>query len=242
MQHRTVLTLAALSIALGAAPALAQEAEAPASPATPAAAPAPQHEPVYIRVGTTAILAIREPMGDVSIADRAAVIQSRVNQVLLHHPYLTAADVKVLRVGPTPVVYWGPFAIASADVAHARLNNYSSPDLLAHTWANNLRSAARAFFEAKRMPDRALYRNEKGSDFVYRRTDATFDQPALLENTRYVFTPEDFEYGAGAKDSGQEGFVVFVKKDAASPPEAIYLGNPEGSFTEYTIIRPEDQP
>lgn len=238
MSHRRSSLLAALFVALGGAPALAQEPDAPASPA---ASPAIRQAPVTVRVGTQAVLSIREPLGEVTIEERAAVIQSRIDQVLLHHPYLTAGDVKVLRVGVTPVVYWGPFAIASADAAHARLNNYSSPDLLAHTWADNLREAARIFLAAKRMPARALYRNEKGSDFVYVKTDRTLDQPAELENTRYVFTPEDFEYGAGVRESGQQGFVVFVRKDAPMPPQAIYLGNPEGTFTEYEIVRPEDE-
>lgn len=251
MSQRTIPFVIAALVTLSGAPAFAAGAQptpVPGGPQTPAEpTPKPSASPVasenaIVNIGTTAVFAIRQPQGSISAKDRAAVIQSRVNQVLLHHPYLTWADVKVLRVGPTPVVYWGPFAIVSADAEHARLNNFSSPDVLAHAWANNLRAALKKFISEKKMPERALYRNERGSDFVYRRTERTLAEPTQLKNTRYIFSPDDLEYGAGIREAGQHGFVIFAKKDAGMPPEAVYLGNAEGTFTEYDLIRPEETP
>lgn len=237
-------TLALAAPAFAQAPASVQSpSPAPAaSPAAPAASPAAAgaNAPVPIRVGTRAVMVMREPFGAVTVKDRAAVVQSRLNQVLMYHPYLKASDVKVARDGGQPVVYWGQFPIVAADEAHARANNFSGADLLAHAWANNLREAVREFIAGKKLPERALYRNEKEADFVYRRTDRTASRPTELKNTRYVFHPEDFEWGAGVKESAQAGFVVFVRKDAANPPEQIYLGNSAASFTEYELIRPED--
>jgi hypothetical protein len=238
-------SLAAWLVAsLLAAPAHAQSS----APATPGASPAPAASPaasamtpVPIRIGTRAVMIMREPFGAVTIKERAAVVQSRIDQVLMHHPYLQASDVKVVREGGQPVIYWGPFPIVAADEAHARANNFSSADLLAHAWATNLREAVREFISSKKLPGRALYRNEKDSDFVYRRTDRTLAKPTDLKNTRYVFNPEDFEWGAGVKGSAQQGFVVFIRKDAANPPQQIYLGNSAGTFTEYEWISPEDE-
>ncbi|MDB5101559.1 MAG: hypothetical protein JWM80_5980 [Cyanobacteria bacterium RYN_339] len=213
------------------------------SPA-PSTAPAPAvkaAQPVVIRIGTTAVWSVREPQGTVSAQERGQVVQSRVDQVLLHHPYLTWQDVKLLKEKGEPTIYWGPFPIMTVDAAHARVNNFSSADLLAHAWANNLRAAAKDFFAGKKMPERALYHTEQG-DFTYKRTDKTMNQPTQLRNTRYVFSPEDFEYGAGAKDPGQRGLVIFTKKDAAVPPQQVYLGNAQGSFTEFELIKPEDTP
>lgn len=251
MSQRTLpfVVAALVSLAAPAFAAGAQPTPVPGGPQTPAeptpkpsASPAAPQESAIINIGTTAVFAIRQARGAVTPKERAAVIQSRVNQVLLHHPYLTWADVKVLRVGPTPVVYWGPFAVISADAEHARLNNFSSPDVLAHAWANNLRTALKKFFAEKQMPERALYRNERGSDFVYRRTDKTLAEPTLLKNTRYIFSPDDLEYGSGVREAGQHGFVIFAKKEAGMPPETVYLGNAEGTFTEYEVIRPEETP
>lgn len=245
------VTAAILTTLLLASPALAAgpmqpqppaDSSAPPVPtAIPVASPAPTQPAVPIRVGTRAIMIMREPFGAVSVKDRAAVVQSRLNQVLMHHPYLKASDVKVVREGGQPVIFWGQFPIVAADEAHARANNFSSADLLAHAWANNLREAVREFIAGKKLPERALYRNEREADFVYRRTDRTADRPTDLRNTRYVFHPEDFDWGAGVKESAQSGFVVFVRKDAANPPEQIYLGNTAGTFTEYALIRPEDE-
>jgi hypothetical protein len=209
---------------------------APPVPTTGAGAP------VVIRIGTSALWTIREGQGTVTVAERSAVVQSRIDQVLLHHPYLPWVDVKLLKESGAPTIYWGPFPIMQVDMAHARLNNFSSPDLLAHAWANSMRAGIKTFFAGKHMPNRALYHSEKGNDYTYRRTDHTLNQPNLLRNTRYIFSPEDFQYGAGAKDAGQNGFVVFVKKDAATPPTEIYLGNPQGQFQEYDFIRPEETP
>lgn len=221
------------------APAFAQ-APTPASDPTSAAS-AGANAPVPIRVGTRAVMVMREPFGAVTVKDRAAVVQSRLNQVLMYHPYLKAADVKVGREAGQPVIFWGQFPILAADEAHARANNFSSADLLANAWATNLREAVRDFVAAKKLPERALFRNERQSDFVYRRTDRTVSRPSELKNTRYVFHPEDFEWGAGVKESAQSGFVVFLRKDAGNPPQQIYLGNSASSFTEYEMIRPEDE-
>ena len=238
---RPVVAAILTTLAL-AAPALAQTSPEPAAPASPAPAASPNaNTPVPIRVGTRAVMVMREPFGAVTVKDRAAVVQSRLNQVLMYHPYLKASDVKLGREGGQPVVFWGQFPIVAADEAHARANNFSSADLLGHAWANNLREAVREFIANKKLPERALYRNERQSDFVYRRTDRTTSRPTELRNTRYVFHPEDFEWGAGVKESAQAGFVVFVRKDAANPPEQIYLGNSAASFTEYELIKPEDE-
>ena len=173
MKQVSLSLLAALMLA---APAGAQVASpSPGAEASPVPSPSPSYAPAVVRIGTTAVLSLREPVGDITPEERANVVQSRINNVLLNHPYLTWADVKVLREGVTPVIYWGRFPIVSVDAGHARLNNYSSPDILAHAWANNLRQAAKTFFAAKVMPDRALYRNARGSDFVYRRTEVTFN-------------------------------------------------------------------
>jgi hypothetical protein len=219
--------------------------EAPADPndhAPGLTAATGANAPVVIRIGTVALWTIRESQGKVTVEERAAVVQSRIDQVLLHHPYLTWVDVKLLKDKGIPTIYWGQFPVMQVDMAHARDNNFSSPDLLAHAWANSMRAAVKAFFAAKHMPGRALYHSAKGNDYTYRRSDHTLNQPELLSNTRYVFSPEDFQYGAGAKDAGQNGFVVFVKKDAATPPTEIYLGNPQGQFQEYDFIRPEETP
>jgi hypothetical protein len=239
MKHLPAFLLAA--VAFSGAPAMAQS-PAPAESPAPAASAAPKAEAATVRIGTAAVLAIRLPLGDISPAERAKVVQSRINNVLLNHPYLTWADVKVLREGVTPVVYWGRFPIVSVDAAHAKLNNYSSPDILAHAWANSLRSAAKAFFAAKKMPDRALYQNPKGSDFVFRRTDKTFNDQSKLRNTSFVFSPDDLEWGAGVKEAGQTGFVIFTKVGAGDPPDTVYLGNNEGTFTEYERITENEQP
>lgn len=234
----TLLLVAPAYAAEPAAPKPAVEAPPPAPSTT--TSPAAAQVPVPIRVGTRAIMIMREPFGAVSVKERAAVVQSRLNQVLMHHPYLKASDVKVARDGGQPVVFWGQFPIVAADEAHARANNFSSADLLAHAWANNLREAVREFIAGKKLPERALYHNERDADFVYRRTDRTADRPTDLRNTRYVFHPDDFEWGAGVKESAQSGFVVFVRKDATNPPAQIYLGNTAATFTEYELIRPED--
>lgn len=241
----TFLTTLLLAGPAAAAPGTVPQPPADSSPpplpvASTAPAPAAQ-APVPIRVGTRAVMVMREPFGAVSVKDRAAVVQSRLNQVLMYHPYLKASDVKVVRDAGQPVIFWGQFPIVAADEAHARANNFSSAELLAHAWANNLREAVREFIAGKKLPERALYRNEREADFVYRRTDRTVDRPTALRNTRYVFHPEDFEWGAGVKESAQSGFVVFVRKDAGNPPDQIYLGNSAGSFTEYQFIRPEDE-
>jgi hypothetical protein len=210
----------------------------------PSAQPSPivkTNQPVIIRIGTTAVWTVREPQGTISVQERAQVVQSRIDQVLLHHPYLTWQDVKVLKDRGVPTIYWGQFPIMAVDAAHARANNFSSADLLAHAWANNLRAAAKEFFAGKKMPARALYHTPQG-DFTYRRSERTLNQPTQLRNTRYVFSPEDFEYGAGAKDPGQRGFVIFTMKDAPMPPQQVYLGNGQGTFTEYDFIRPEETP
>lgn len=232
MQLSTLAALALLAAAPSAAPL----------PASPPASTAPAEQPAVVRIGTTAIMVIRAPYGKQGVAERAAVIQSRVDQVLLHHPYLAAKDVKLLRDKGEPVIYWGPFPILAVDLAHARANNFSSADILAHAWANNMRTAIKAFLAAKKMPDTALYHDSKDADFTYKRTAKTFDKPAMLKNTRFVFAPEDLEWGAGVKAAGQHGFVVFAKKDAADPPATIYLGNGDATFTEYEIIKPEDTP
>lgn len=251
MKHLSAIlvasTLLASGPALAASPApaaspAASPAVAPSAPAAPAASTAPANEPAIVRIGTSAVLAIRLPIGDITPAERAKVVQSRINHVLLNHPYLTWADVKVLREGGTPVIYWGRFPIVSVDAAHAKLNNYSSPDILAHAWANSLRSAAKTFFAAKKMPERALYRNERGSDFVFRRTTRTFSDQAKLRNTGYLFSPDDLEWGSGVREAGQNGFVVFTKVGAGNPPDVILLGNNEGTFTEYDRITEDDQP
>ena len=44
------------------------------------------------------------------------------------------------------------------------------------------------------------------------------------------------------KEAGQTGFVIFTKTDAGDPPQTVYLGNSEGTFTEYQLITAEDQP
>ncbi len=242
---------AILTTLLLASPALAAGPMQPQPPAdsspppvpiaSPSAASVTAPPPVPIRVGTRAIMIMREPFGAVSVKDRAAVVQSRLNQVLMHHPYLKASDVKVTREGGQPVIYWGQFPIVAADEAHARANNFSSADLLAHAWANNMREAVREFIAGKKLPERALYRNERQSDFIYRRTDRTVNRPTDLRNSRYVFHPDDFEWGAGVKESAQSGFVVFVRKEAGNAPEQIYLGNSAGTFTEYELIKPEDE-
>lgn len=220
---------------LAAQPSPIPEPSATATPVSPA------NQPVVIRIGTTALWTVREPQGTITVQERAQVVQSRVDQVLLHHPYLTWQDVKVLTDKGAPTIYWGPFPIMAVDAAHARANNFSTADLLAHAWANNLRAAAKEFFAAKKLPGRALYHTE-GGDYTYRRTDRTMNQPTQLRNTRYIFSREDFEYGAGAKDPGQRGFVIFTLKDAPMPPHQVYLGNGQGTFTEYDFIRPEETP
>lgn len=227
------LAAAALLALSGAAPALAQAQ--PAASAVPSAGTS-----VPIRIGSRAVMIIREPFGSISVKERAAVIQSRLDQVLMHHPYLKAEAVRVSREGGAPTITWGPFTIGSADDAHARANSFSSADLLAEAWANNLRLAIREFVAAKQLPARALYRNERDSDYVYRRTDRTHERPSDLKNTKYVFSPNDFVWGAGSTEQSQQGFVVFTKKDAANPPQQIYLGNSAGTFTEYQWISPED--
>ena len=242
---------AVLTTVLLAAPAFAAGPMQPQPPADSSAPPvpgasapaqaAPANGPVPIRVGTRAVMVMREPFGAISVKDRAAIVQSRLTQVLMFHPYLKASDVKVGREAGQPVIFWGQFPITAVDEAHARANNFSSADLLAHAWANNLREAVREFIAAKQLPERALYRNERQSDFIYRRTDRTTSRPTDLKNTRYVFHPEDFEWGAGVKESAQSGFVVFVDKTAGNPPEQIYLGNSAGSFTAYELIKPEDE-
>lgn len=225
----------------------------PASSASPVVTPAPAastrhvpardlNAPVTIHIGTTAVMTIREPQGTVSVAERAQVVQSRIDQVLLHHPYLTWMDVKLLRENGLPTIYWGPFSIIQVDAAHARDNNFSSPDLLAHAWANSMRAAIKAFFAAKRMPERALWRSPTGNVYTYRRTNETMAQPTQLVNTRYIFSPTDFEWGPGSHDPGEHGFVIFIKKGASKPPAAVYLGNGQGTFTQYDWIRPEDTP
>jgi hypothetical protein len=227
------------------APAVAPSATPSMSPsAAPSAVPSavPTEPPSIVRIGTMAVLAIRAPEPGHTIAQRAAVVQSRLNMVLIHHPELSAADVHVKREGVTPVIYWGNFPIVSADAEHARLNNYSSSDLLASAWADSLRKTVRAFFAAKHMPERALYHTLKGGDFVYRRTDNTMNDVSMLEDTGYVFSPEDLVWGAGVRPAGQNGFAIFKKKDADMPPATVYLGNSQGTFTEYALIRPEDQP
>ncbi len=239
MIHR--LAAAICLVCAAALPALAQTQPAAPASATPAsAAPVAVPSAVPIRIGTRAVMIIREPFGAISVKERAAVIQSRLDQVLMHHPYLMAKDVRVTREGGAPTIAWGPFPIVSADEAHARANNFSSADLLAEAWAKNLRTAVGEFIAAKKLPGRALYRNERDSDFVYRRTDRTLEKPNELKNTKYVFSPEDFEWGAGSTEQSQHGFVVFIRKDAASPPQQIYLGNSAGTFTEFQWISPED--
>jgi hypothetical protein len=233
---------APMSPAPGASPAGATPSAAPSAVTSPAASTTPAVEPAIVRIGTAAVLSIRLPLADITPAERARVVQSRVNHVLLNHPYLTWADVKVLREGGTPVIYWGRFPIVSVDAAHAKLNNYSSPDILAHAWANSLRAAAKTFFAAKKMPERALYRNERGSDFVFRRTTRTFADQSKLRNTSYLFSPEDLVWGSGVREAGQNGFVVFTKVGAGNPPDVILLGNNEGTFTEYDRITEDDQP
>lgn len=238
-------SLLASGPALAASPAPAPASAAPAaSPAAPAPTPSatPTYAPAIVRIGTSAVLSVRVPIGDITPAERAQVLQSRINHVLLNHPYLTWADVKVQRDGVTPVIYWGRFPIVSVDAAHAKLNNYSSPDILAHAWANSLRSAIKAFFAAKTMPPRVLYQNDKGSDFVYRRTDRTFADQAKLRNTSYLFSPDDLVWGAGVREAGQNGFVVFTKVGAGDPPSVVLIGNGEGTFTEYDRITEDDQP
>lgn len=240
----SVLMLSASpALAASPAPAPSSTPSAPAS-AAPSAVPSatPSYAPAVVRIGTTAVLAVRLPLGDISPAERAAVVQSRINNVLLNHPYLTWADVKVLREGATPVIYWGRFPIVSVDLAHAKLNNYSNPDILAHAWANSLRAAAKAFFAAKRMPERALYRDRSGNDFIFRKSTRTFADQAKLRNTGYTFSPEDLVWGPGVKEAGQNGFVIFTKSDAANPPDQVFLGNNEGTFTEYDRITENEQP
>jgi hypothetical protein len=241
----SALTIAIAPTALAASPAPQAPAASamPASPG-PSAVPSamPSYAPAIVRIGTAAVLAIRLPQGDISPAERANVVQSRINHVLLNHPYLTWADVKVLRDSGTPVIYWGRFPIVSVDMAHAKLNSYSNPDILAHAWANSLRSAIKTFFAAKKMPDRALYRDKSGSDFVFRRTDKTFADQAKLRNTGYIFSPEDLEWGPGVKEAGQNGFVIFTQIGAGNPPDMVYLGNNQGTFTEYTRITENEQP
>src|SRR4051794_9856205 len=114
------------------------------SPAASAAVPAAKaDQPVVIRVGTTAVWTVREPQGSVSAQERGQVVQSRIDQVLLHHPYLTWQDVKLLNEKGAPTIYWGQFPIMAVDAAHARANSFSTPALLAHAWANNLRAAVK---------------------------------------------------------------------------------------------------
>lgn len=198
--------------------------------------------PVAIRVGTTAVLVLRVPFGGATIAQRAAVVQGRVTQVLLHHPHLTAGTITVVKRPEGPVIMWGPFPIVTVDPAHAKLNQASGPEILAHLWANQLREAVRDFVERKRMPARVLHRLADGSPYTYRRTARVETNPTVLRNTRVVFTPADFDWGPGVKSAGQEGYVIFVRKEATDPPNEVYLGNPQGHFTAYVRMRPEESP
>lgn len=220
------------------APPLGSPAPVEAPQAAPGETPAGQ-EAAIVRIGTTAVLSIREPMGDQSIEARGRVIQSRVDFVLLHMPHFTAADVLVTREQGTPVIYWGQFPIVSVDNAHARLNHYSHPDLLANVWAENLRKAIRDYLASKRLPDTVLYQDEKGSDYAYRRTDQTVNDPTVLLDTRYVFTPQDLDWGTGNFQKGHNGFVIFVQDGAAMPPQMVYVGNAAGTFTAYEYIPPD---
>ncbi|HEY9722530.1 MAG TPA: hypothetical protein V6D47_10965 [Oscillatoriaceae cyanobacterium] len=196
---------------------------------------------VPVRLGTSAVLLIRLPYDGQSIQQRAQVVQSRLDQVLVHHPELSAGDVGVTRDGVTPVVVWGRFPIVSVDAAHARVDHYSSPDLLAAAWADSLRKAIQHFEAGRKMPPRALYHDHNGSDFVYRRTDNAVG-PQGLKDTGFVFSSADLVWGVGVKPAGQGGFAVFVRQDAGDPPAAIFLGNPQHRFTEYDRITAEDQP
>lgn len=218
------------------APSALPSAESGASVAAPAEAP------VAIRVGTTAVMVLRERVGGIPIADRAAVVQGRVTQVLLHHPHLVAATITVVKRPEGTVIMWGPFPIITVDEAHAKANRVSSPEVLAHLWANQLRQAVRTFVAAKRMPARVLHRLPDGSAYAYRRSNRLESDPSALRNTRVVFSPADFDWGPGVKDAGQEGFVIFVRQNAPEPPQEVFLGNPEGRFTAYDRIRPEESP
>lgn len=218
------------------APSPLPSAEAPASPSQVAEAP------VAIRVGTTAVMVLRERVGGIPIADRAAVVQGRITQVLLHHPQLVAGTITVQRKPEGPVITWGPYPIITVDPAHAAANRASSPEVLAHLWANQLRIAVREFVGSKRMPARVLHRLPDGSPYTYRRTTRIERDPSQLRNTRVVFTPADFDWGPGVKEAGQEGFVIFVRQNAPEPPPEVFLGNADGSFTAYDRMRPEESP
>lgn len=224
------------------APSLPDEAPPAARMrATASATPAASGTAVPVRLGTAAVLVIRVPGDGQSVAQRAAVVQSRLDQVLVHHPELGPGEVRVTRDGVTPVVMWGRYPIVSVDAAHARVDHYSSPDLLASAWADSLRQAIQRFEASRQMPARAIYRDPHASDFVYRRT-TTEVAAAGLKDTGFVFGVADLSWGVGVKPAGQNGFAVFVRQDAGDPPAAIYLGNPHQRFTEYDRVTAEDQP
>lgn len=205
-----LLRTGAIALALGAAPLLA--APAWAGP---------------VAVGTTVAFTLDDA--------QAPKAQAALDRVLVHEPQRTPGEIRVVPTPQGPAVAFGPTVVATVSKAAAARLGYARPEALALAWAGRLASLVSRYQAGRSLPRRVLYHSAQGSDFVYVRTSETLAPTASLTDTGYVFSPDDFAYGAGAKPAGQAGYAVFVADDALAMPRSVYLNPGGGPFTAYRL-------
>lgn len=104
----------------------------------PASAQVQARENNEVVMGEYLLLRIRCPYGGMTQAERAGVIQKRVNDLLVLGG-IDLGSVRVVQVGSEAAVYAGGRLLVTATMCEAQANN-TTPMRLASYWANRFRA------------------------------------------------------------------------------------------------------